>query len=108
MDELNMKALGNTEFKAKNFDKAIELYTAALTTTPDDHTIYGNRAMAYMNTGKYDEALKDGEKCIELKPDWGKGYHRKGAALHKLGKFEDSMGAYAKGLEIDPNNAAMR
>lgn len=108
MKDLSMKALGNAEFKAKNFDRAIELYTAALKDTPNDHTIYGNRAMAYLNLGKNEEALADGDKCIEIKPDWGKGYHRKGAALHKLGKFEDSMGAYAKGLEIDPTNAAMK
>ena len=108
MNLTNLKDLGNAEFKAKNFEKAIEIYTDALAETPTDHTIYGNRAMAYSNLGKFEEMLKDAEKCVEIKPDWGKGYHRKGAALHKLGKFEDSMEAYAKGLKIDPTNAAMR
>jgi stress-induced-phosphoprotein 1 len=107
MNLSSLKDLGNAEFKAKNFEKAIEIYTDALNETPTDHTILGNRAMAYSNLQKFEEMLKDAEKCIEIKPDWGKGYHRKGAALHKLGKFEESAEAYSKGLSIDPKNASM-
>jgi stress-induced-phosphoprotein 1 len=107
MNLSSLKDLGNAEFKAKNFEKAIEIYTDALAETPTDHTILGNRAMAYSNLQKFEEMLKDAEKCIEIKPDWGKGYHRKGAALHKLGKFEDAMEAYAKGHEVDPSNKAL-
>lgn len=33
-----------------------------------------------------------------------KGYSRKGAALHGLGKYDDAEKAYQKGLEIEPNN----
>jgi len=27
---------------------------------------------------KWDDALNDATKCIEMKPDWGKGYGRHG------------------------------
>jgi len=37
---------------------------------------------------KFNEALTDGEKCIEVKSDWGKGYQRKAMALHGLGKLD--------------------
>lgn len=30
------------------------------------------------------QALEDANSCIKTKPDWPKGYGRKGAALHKL------------------------
>jgi stress-induced-phosphoprotein 1 len=42
--------------------------------TPTDHTIYGNRSASYHNLKRFKEALEDAETCIELKPDWGKGY----------------------------------
>jgi hypothetical protein len=29
---------------------------------------------------KYAEALADAEKCIEIKPDWSKGFQRKAMA----------------------------
>lgn len=48
ISDLNMKELGNIEFKAKNFDKAIDMYSEALKNTPNEHTIYGNRANAYL------------------------------------------------------------
>jgi stress-induced-phosphoprotein 1 len=71
---MSFKELGNAEFKAKNFDKAIELYTQALEENPADHTIYGNRSASYHNLKKFNEALADGEKAISTKADWSKGY----------------------------------
>lgn len=64
--------------------------------------------MAYLNLKQNDKALIDAEKCIAIKADWGKGYHRKGAALHAMERYEDSMEAYVAGLKIDPNNNAMK
>lgn len=98
------KELGNDQFKAKNYDKAIEFYTQAISENPTDHTIYGNRAASYHNLKKYNEALADGEKCIEIKPDWGKGYLRKGQGLTGLRKFDEALESYEKGLEIEPSN----
>jgi stress-induced-phosphoprotein 1 len=102
------KELGNEHFKNKNFDKAIEAYTEAINENPSDHTIYGNRSASFHNLKKYQEALADGEKCIQIKPDWGKGFQRKAMALQGLGKLEDSMEAYEKGIELDPTNAQIR
>lgn len=58
------KELGNEQFKAKNFDKAIEFYSKAIQENPGDHTIYGNRSASYHNLKQYDMALQDGEKCV--------------------------------------------
>ena len=33
----------------------------------------------------YAQALQDADKCVSLKPDWGKGYGRQGAAHHGMG-----------------------
>ena len=73
---------GNAAFKAKDFSKAIECYTRAIEENPSDHTIYGNRSASYHNLKKFDEAITDASKCIEIKSDWAKGYQRKAMALH--------------------------
>ena len=57
------------------------MYTKALEESPKDHTILGNRAAAYQNNGDFDKAMTDAELCIEVKPDWSKGYQRKAMAL---------------------------
>jgi stress-induced-phosphoprotein 1 len=74
------KEQGNEAFKQKDYNAAIEYYSKALENTPTDHTIIGNRAAAFHNLGKYPEAMTDAEKCIEIKPDWSKGFQRKAMA----------------------------
>jgi hypothetical protein len=37
--------------------------------------------------GKYEKALEDANLTIDVKPDWGKGYFRRGMALYSLGMF---------------------
>jgi len=51
---------------------------------------------------KHDDAsnaLADAESCIGLNPEFAKGYSRKGAALHGLKRYNDSVKAYEEGLE---------
>jgi stress-induced-phosphoprotein 1 len=95
-------------FKAKNFQAAIQFYTVAIQENPSDHTIYGNRSAAYHNTKNFVDALKDGDKCIELKSDWAKGYQRKAMALHGMRKYDEATQAYSDGLKLDPANAQLK
>ena len=53
----------------------------------------------------YEEALNDADKCIEIQPDWSKGYQRKAMALQAKGELEQAVEFYEKGVEKDPNNA---
>ena len=79
--KMSFKDQGNAAFKEGNYPLAISHYTNALKETATDHTILSNRAAAYQNSGQFAAALADAEKCIEIKPDWGKGYQRKAMAL---------------------------
>ena len=49
--------------------------------------IASNRSHAYYRSEMYDKALEDANKSIEIKPDWGKSYFRKGMVLTALGKI---------------------
>ena len=50
----------------------------------------------------YDLAIKDCNKCIELDPNFGKAYRRKGMALELKGDKVSAKAAYVKALQIDP------
>jgi len=48
--------------------------------------------------------LEDADKTTEMKPDWAKGWGRKGSALHGTGDLVGANDAFEKALEIDPAN----
>jgi len=98
------KDKGNKFFLAKQYSQAVEWYTKAVQADPTDSAFYSNRAAAYMGMNKFEEALADSEQCIKLMPNWVKGYYRKGAALVSLGRHEEAVRAFRKGLECDPSN----
>ncbi|EAA35312.1 TPR-like protein [Neurospora crassa] len=105
-DEL--KALGNKAIAEKNFDEAIDKFTQAIALDPSNHILYSNRSAAYASKKDWDNALKDAEKTTEIKPDWPKGWGRKGTALFGKGDLLGANDAYEQGLKIDPNNAGMK
>ncbi|KAJ3494720.1 hypothetical protein NLG97_g3901 [Lecanicillium saksenae] len=105
-DEL--KALGNKAIADKNFDEAIEKFTQAIELQPDNHILFSNRSAAYASKKDWDSALKDAEKTTEIKPDWAKGWGRKGAALHGKGDLLGANDAYEEGLKHDAANAQLK
>ena len=79
-------------------------FTAAINLDSSNHILFSNRSAAHASKRDYESALKDAEKVTEIKPDWAKGWGRKGAALHGKGDLEAAKEAYEKGLEIEPDN----
>ena len=100
-----LKAQGNAAFSAKEYTKAISLYSDAIEMDSENYTLYSNRSGAYCAAQKYQQAAADARKVIQLKPDWVRGYTRLGAACQGLENWDEAEEAFKKALEIDPNNA---
>jgi len=98
------KNQGNKFFSQGKFQEAITWYTKAIKEDPNDSAFYSNRCAAYMGINKIEDALKDAESCIRTKPDWVKGYYRKGVALVTLQRYEEAAGAFKEALKLEPNN----
>ncbi|CAG7561356.1 unnamed protein product [Fusarium equiseti] len=105
-DEL--KALGNKAIADKNFDEAVAKFTEAIAIQPENHILYSNRSAAYASKKDWEHALQDAEKTTQIKPDWAKGWGRKGAALHGQGDLLGANDAYEEGLKLDANNAQLK
>ena len=52
------KEMGNTQFKAGNFEQAIAHFTKAIELGPT-HVLFSNRSACFCGLRKYDEALAD-------------------------------------------------
>lgn len=104
-DASALKDLGNKAFAAKDYDKAIELFSQAIALEPSNHVLYSNRSAARAGKKLYAEALEDASKCISINSSWSKGYARKGAALHGLRSYDLAIAAYEQGLEYEDSPA---
>jgi len=102
------KAKGNAAFSAKSFPAAIAHFTEAIKFDPTDHVFFSNRSACYASTEQYENALKDGTECVKLKPDWPKGYTRKGLAEYFLEKYDDAVDTYKAGLKLAPEDAVLK
>lgn len=56
--------------KKGEFDKALALFNAVLSVTPDHHPSWGNKGLAYAGLGKKREALACFDKALELDPSY--------------------------------------
>ncbi|KAL2010872.1 hypothetical protein VTN00DRAFT_3590 [Thermoascus crustaceus] len=99
-----LKAEGNKAFSAKDYPTAIEKFTQAIELEPNNHILYSNRSAVYAAQSEYQKALDDANKATEIKPDWAKGWARKGAALRGLGDLLGANDAYEEALKLEPNN----
>eukprot|EP00798_Chlamydomonas_sp_ICE-L_P028061 gene28061-31164_t len=99
-----LKAKGNAAFAAGEFNSAVALFSQAIELDPSNHVLYSNRSAASSSIKDFSAALVDAQKCVDLKPDWGKGYSRLGAAHHGLAQWDLSIAAFEKGLALDPSD----
>ena len=63
--------------------------------------LFSNRSHAYASLDQFDKALGDAEKVVKMRPDWPKGFFRKGNALYGLGRYEDAVIAFLQCLVLD-------
>lgn len=106
------KEKGNKAFKKGNQALAIKHFTQAITLSPTDKTLYSNRSAAYAAQAKHDkrkfeDAIEDALKVIELDADWGKGYARHANVLFLQGKYAEAVKVYATGISKDPSNKSL-
>jgi stress-induced-phosphoprotein 1 len=112
MDPEKLKGLGNEALKNRQFEEAISFYGEAINAAESQnlpvHVYYSNRAAAQLNLQNFQAALDDSEACIKSKPDWPKGYGRKGNALHNLRRYAEAEAAYKDGLKYNAEDAALK
>ena len=103
----NFKNLGNEAFQKGEIEVAIDYYSRAIELDPENYVFYSNRSAAYMKNDSKSKALKDAEKCVELAPNWSKGYNRLGAAQQALKRYEAAIESFKKSIQYDNNNQSL-
>ncbi|KAI8979215.1 hypothetical protein BDF20DRAFT_487710 [Mycotypha africana] len=102
------KEEGNTAFKAGQLDQAFEAYTSALEIDPANAhmnaRLYSNRAAVLQKQKKFEEALVDCDKAIQLDDGFYKAYSRRAACYMETEQYEEAVKDYRKLVEVDASN----
>lgn len=91
-----------------NWDKLIPVYTEMIALKgelKDKVATYHNRGIAYSNTGKYEQAIADFDKAIELKPLHSVFYQNRGRIYRKQGDNDRAIVDFNKTIELKPDDA---
>ena len=105
--------MGLEEYEKGNYQEAIENFTRAIESHPDDAFLYNNRGLAtYYGAKKakeYKKAISDYSKAIKLKPDYAVAYNNRGLAYFKrggwtnTGPFDKAISDFTKAIELKPD-----
>ncbi|XP_067464760.1 E3 ubiquitin-protein ligase TTC3-like [Thunnus thynnus] len=88
-----MKKKGNESFQKNQYEEAVKFYSKAIKYYPDNHKLYGNRALCYIRSEKYLKAVGDGKRATLIKPLWAKGHYRYCEALFSMGEVNMAIEA---------------
>jgi tetratricopeptide (TPR) repeat protein len=61
-----------------------------------------NRSIVYRELGRFDEAIKDLNKAISLKPDFEKAYNNRGNIQKDLQHYDLAMEDFNRAIQLDP------
>ncbi|CAH2065969.1 unnamed protein product [Thlaspi arvense] len=90
-DVWNTRQQGDSAFRNKEFESAIEKYTQFLETgIMISPTVYARRSVCHLFCDKPDAALRDAMQVQCVYPEWPTAFYLQAVALAKLNMLEDS------------------
>jgi SpoVK/Ycf46/Vps4 family AAA+-type ATPase len=98
---------GNERYEKGDFDKAIEYYSKAIDESrennPNLHKYFYNRGLACACLERYQQALSDVQKVLELKPDFAEAYYILGLCYEYMQMLDQAIEQYKKALDRNPD-----
>jgi tetratricopeptide (TPR) repeat protein len=91
--------------KAGSIEKAILLYTKALSQSKGHPDIISDRAVAYLHQNNKELCYADFEEALELEPKRAYRYTSFAFAMNHFGDIEGAIQKYERAVELDPDDA---
>uniref|UniRef100_A0A7S4S392 holo-[acyl-carrier-protein] synthase n=1 Tax=Alexandrium monilatum TaxID=311494 RepID=A0A7S4S392_9DINO len=115
---VDLEDRGNKHFQNKEYQEALQCYTAAIeavkaeaTGTPTGSELYSlllsARAGCLLETRDFDAALADADQAVQLDQGNAKAYFHKGRALEGLGRCEHALECLSQARQLAPADASV-
>lgn len=106
LDRKNIDALmnmGHSKYLLSDYAGAIEDFTQAIQgSMANNFEAYYKRGLAYNEYGKYQDAIKDFNKVVDLYPKYNYGYFYRAYAKDHLNDTQGAIEDYTKVIRLDP------
>lgn len=106
------KSAGNTSFKAGRMAEADAKYTEALAIDEENKgtnaKLYSNRATCRLKLKRYDEAMQDCEKSLELDPSYQKPLITRAKVNIAMENYQVAIDDLKAALETNPEDRGLR
>ncbi|CAE7246590.1 CRP1 [Symbiodinium sp. CCMP2456] len=96
--------LRGVQESVKLFQAAMAEYGKALHFLPNDHRLFGNRALCYQAVEDWVKCREDAQHCVKLKSDYTKGWLLLVKATWELGHHHEAMQELQNGLRSIPGS----
>ena len=77
------------------WNKELKLYSTPLA--------YNNRGNAYLSLDKYQQAIEDYNKAVELNPEYALAYYNRGNAYLSLDKYQQAIEDFDRAIALNPH-----
>ena len=85
------------EVAINHFDKAAKIFAIP--------SFYIYRGITYILTSRFDRALDDFDKAVQLDPNCANSYNNRGTAWYQKGDFDKALDDFDKAVQLNPNFA---
>ena len=79
------------------------LWRDTLAKNPDCWLAHNNLGAAFATKGRFDEAIENFRKAIQINPNFSEAQYNLGNALAAKGRFDEAIENYYKAIQINPN-----
>lgn len=93
----------NHQAYSLDIDNALSNYNLQIEADPENHHLLTGRATLFELDGKYNEALADLDRALELKPT-SYAHRCRGWGLRQKGDFKGAILAFKRAIELEPTS----
>lgn len=94
--------------RTKIWNNGMSLWSDIIKKNPEAEQAYNNRGRILIAEKKYDEALVDINKALELEPNLSQAYNNLGIIYNSKNKKAEAIKAFDKSLELSPQMTSTR
>jgi len=92
-------------FSKGEINQALDAVQELFKDYPNESLLFNIRGACYAGLGQLDDAIKNYEDAIAIKPDYAKAHFNLAGSFHDLDQMEEAVKSYEKTIEIEPSYA---